>query len=100
MKKPTTWLIIGLIMGLVIGGAAGYFISNNLHRFNFLGRGSLQIDDKTKNEITSFFESTSDINTINSYCAQNRMNCLYYCRNINPNHEICQNLMNYTGRGA
>jgi len=89
--------IIGLIAGLILGGIIGY-ISHNILSRNFIGRGNFnfQIDEQTKNEITSFFESASDINEINSYCGQNRVNCAYYCRDINPNHEICKQILNFT----
>jgi Na+/glutamate symporter len=89
-------LIIGLVLGLVIGGVVGYFLHNNMNRNFTQGRGNFQIDENTKNEITSFFETNTDMNTISSYCEQNRVNCLYYCRSINPNHEICKELGNYT----
>jgi len=92
MDKKINWLIIGLAIGFILGLAAGYIIKSNIPRNNFAGGGNFQIDDKTKNEITSFFESTSDINEIISYCGQNRMYCFYYCREINPNHEICSQI--------
>jgi hypothetical protein len=103
MDKKTKWmvtgLIIGLVLGLIIGGIGSYFIHNSTNRNFMQGRGNFQIDDKTKNEITSFFNSTSDINTIISYCGQNRVNCAYYCRNINPNSGICKEITNSSGMG-
>ena len=91
-KKATKWFVIGLIIGLVFGGVIGYIIVNNLHRNNSPFLGNFQIDEQTKTGVISFFNSTVDMDKINSYCQENRMNCLYYCRNINPNHEICQNI--------
>lgn len=99
-KSITIYLIIGLVIGLVIGGAAGYVIVNNMHKNNFPQRGNFQIDDATKNQITSFFDSTSDINQINSYCGQNRTYCFYYCRNINPDNEACKSIINSTFTGG
>jgi len=99
----TKGLIIGLIIGLILGGLAGYLISNNFHKNNFSGRGNFQgnfqIDEQTKNDIVSFFDSTNDTNEINSYCEQNRMYCAYYCRSINPDNGACKNLMNATMGG-
>ena len=98
MKKGRTisWLVVGLVIGLIIGGVGGYIITNNFHRAGFQGRGNFQINEETKNKISSFFENKSDMNEIKSYCDQNRMYCVYYCTNINQNHEICTELGNYT----
>ena len=75
MNKQTRGIIIGLVIGLVLGAIAGYVLHNNINK-NFLqGRGNFQIDENTKNEINSFFKSTSDRNEINFYCEQNRINC-------------------------
>ena len=100
MDKVTKDVIIGLIIGLVIGGTVGYFMHNIINNRNFTqGKGNFQIDETTQNEITSFFSSEPDVNTINTYCGQNRMYCAYYCRNINPNHEICSQYSNMSRGG-
>lgn len=102
MKKGNTvsWFTAGLITGLIIGGVGGYALHNSIGRSFIQGRGNFQIDEETKTKITSFFDSTSNMDEIKSYCEQNRMYCAYYCRNINPNHEICKELGNYTGQGG
>ncbi len=61
--------------------------------------GNFQMSEETKNQVTAFFNQTSDISEIKAYCDQNRGNCIYYCRNINKDHEICKDLMNYTFQG-
>ena len=91
-NKPITWLITGLIIGLALGGAGGYIISNNFRSANFGMRGSFQISEETKSSIVSFFDAASDMNEVTSYCNQNRMYCSYYCREINPEHEICSQI--------
>ncbi len=97
MERLTKGIIIGVIIGLILGGVVGYFIRGSLNRGPDMR--NFQITDATKNEITSFFDSTSDLNEINSYCQQNRMYCAYYCRDINPNHEICTQLQNFSRPG-
>lgn len=96
MNNAIAWLISGLVIGLLVGGAAGYLVANNIHRG--IGRGNFQINEETKASITSFFESTSDINEIRNYCGQNRNYCFYYCSSINQNHDICKELMNQGGQ--
>lgn len=99
MKK----LIIGILIGLVIGVIIGYFSyglinkPNNFSNNRFSGGNNFQIDENTKQEIISFFDSTEDINEINSYCEENRMNCVYYCGNVNSEHEICSSLERIIG---
>jgi len=100
MDKLTKGIIIGLVLGLVIGTLSGYIIHSVTIRNFTQGRGNFQIDEKTKAEITSFFESTSDITEINTYCVQNRMYCSYYCRTISPSSEICNQIMNSSQTGG
>ncbi|VVB77651.1 Uncharacterised protein [uncultured archaeon] len=109
MKKLKGAFIIVIVLIIVAMGIIGYFYykgnfnkRNNMQRFQ--GR-NLQLNESQINEVTSFFESTTDINQIESYCQQNRMNCFYYCRNINPNGEYCKQLNqtrpgNYTRKGV
>ena len=104
MEKLKKGIMVGLISGLILGALAGYLLHNTINRGannNFpQGRGNFQIDEKTKNEITSFFQSTSDINQINTYCEQNRMYCFYYCKSINPSDEICSQIINPNQTGG
>ena len=105
MKDLKKGILIGIIIGLIIGVVGGYFIYTDLIHGgtsrNFPGgRGNFQISDASKAEVTSFFENTTDINSINSYCQQNRMNCAYYCRTINPSNEACSSIMNFTRMGG
>jgi hypothetical protein len=101
MKKEINFLIIGVVIGLIVGGAVGYFYARNSMRGNFPNRGNFQVDENTQNEIISFFDSITDINQIRDYCNNNRQNCFYYCRSINSEHEICKEINNFTrNRGA
>ena len=43
-------------------------------------------------EVQEFFNSNPDNGEIKSYCQENRMYCGYYCTQINPNHEYCENM--------
>jgi len=89
-NKILTGLTIGLVIGLIVGGAASYFIFNNR---GFPGRNArFNLNESQINETTSFFNSNHTSGEIDSYCQQNRMNCVYYCKNINQNEEICKNM--------
>jgi len=84
-------ILIGLLIGLVVGGVASYLIFNN-HR-GFSGRNfQSNLSEAQINDLTSFFNSNYTSGEIKSYCEQNRMNCMYYCRNINQDNEICKNM--------
>jgi len=85
-------LIIGILIGLILGGIVGYFICNNSRRVTPFRNQNFQIDEDTKKQIYFFFENTTDIDEIRSYCENNRINCFYYCKNINQNHVICSEL--------
>ncbi len=95
MNTKITWLIVGIIIGLIIGGVVGYFCLNKINnpgRGNFAKLGEVQLTDEEKAELTSTFENNQT--DIISYCQQNPMNCQYYCRTINPENVMCNQVMN------
>ncbi len=91
MNKLVIGLIIGLIVGLAAGGFGGYLLFGKMNKpnQNFMRNTNFQLDESAKQQTALFFNSTEDINEISSYCQQNRANCFYYCREINPQHKIC-----------
>ena len=96
MDKQTKGIIIGLVIGLVLGAVAGYILHNYIGRNFNLGRGSFQqLTQSQIDELNSFFATNPDATSVDSYCQQNRMNCIYYCRTINPSNEMCGQMMNY-----
>jgi hypothetical protein len=109
-NKDIGKIIIFSLIFFIIGGIAGYFIGGmggnavkGEGSFREGGpnfpNGNFQINDSVKSEITSFFESTSNTEEINNYCQNNLRYCMEYCRNINPSHEIC-NELNASFRGG
>ena len=97
MKSNT--LLIGAVIVLLISNLFfGYmfFFHNNRLGSGFKGNfPQMQLSDEQIQSITSFFESTTNIDDITSYCnnQENRMLCFYYCREINSSHEYCYQLM-------
>ena len=90
-------IIVVAALLIVIGTATGFayyrgYSHNKDKRFQ---RGNFPINESQINELTSFFNNTTNLDEIKNYCNTNRVNCFYYCRNINPNHEICKDLFNY-----
>jgi hypothetical protein len=96
MKNSNTILIVAVIILLISNLFFGYmlFFHNNQGRLGPRGDfPQMQLTDEQIQEVTSFFNSTTDITEIKDYCDVNRMNCFYYCRTVNPDHEICSQLM-------
>jgi len=94
MKNNT--LLIGIVILLLISNLFfGYmfFFHKSGPDFNRGNFQQMQLTDEQIQSVTSFFENTSDTNEITDYCNNNRMECFYYCRTINPDHEICSQLM-------
>lgn len=86
-------LITGIIIGLIVGGMIGYFshdlISESTPKMN---AGEFGIGDETKSEVISFFDLNPSNEEVEIYCQENRKNCVYYCREINQEHEICSEI--------
>lgn len=99
MSKIIIWFIVGIIIGLVIGGAIGYFYASKSPRGNVGNFNNLQINEESKAEVKSLFESNPDKDTLNSYCQQNMNNCIYYCREVNKDNELCNQFLNISGGG-
>jgi len=95
MKNNT--LLIGIVILLLMSNLFfGYmFFFHNNSKQGFRGDfPQMQLTDEQIQIVTAFFESTTNINDITTYCdnQENRMLCFYYCRQINSNHEYCSQL--------
>jgi hypothetical protein len=109
-KNNLVPIIIFSAVFLIIGGVAGYFIGSNHNSRNFNNfpdnfnntKGNFQqLDQQTISEITLFFKNAQTTDEINSYCQQNPRYCMEYCRNINPENNICSTMSigDYTRSG-
>ena len=91
-------LIIGIIIGLFIGGIIGYFSHDLINKSNpKMNAGEFEIDDETKSEVISFFDSNPTNEEVEIYCQENRKNCVYYCTEINSEYEICSQIKSQKG---
>ncbi len=97
ISKLVVGLVIGILLGLIIGGVASYFIFNGHRSFPRGNNFQLNLSESQISDVTSFFNSSHSSTEITSYCEQNSIDCIYYCRNINQNEEVCQNMnLQYT----
>jgi hypothetical protein len=92
MKKNNLILII--LVGILLSSNLFFGYMLFFHK-NGPGQGfqDMQLTDAQKQAVTSFFNSTTDTAKITDYCNQNRMECFYYCRTINPSNSYCSELM-------
>lgn len=54
--------------------------------------GNMTLDENKINEVSAVFENAETPGNITEYCNSHRIECGYYCRNVNPEHEYCNNL--------
>lgn len=93
MKNSNIILAI-IITALVISNLFfGYMLLKPKSRPDFRGFQEMQLTDEQITNVTTFFQNAQDLEEIKNYCTNNRMECFYYCRNINQNHEVCSQLM-------
>jgi gas vesicle protein len=87
-------LFIGIIIGMIIGGLMGYFLSGLIikPKSEFTRNQDFQIDENTKEEVISFFGSNPTNEEVEKYCQENRMYCMYYCMEINQNDDVCEKI--------
>ena len=43
-------------------------------------------------EVQEFFNSNPNNSKIEIYCQENRIHCMYYCMQMNPEYEYCKNI--------
>jgi len=104
MKNKTSIICITLFIILFVGSIAYFCFSHDSKkgfwgeqfgdnsRQRLQGPGNVSLSEEDKYSTVNFFNSTSSIEEINNYCENNRMNCMYYCREINPQNEVCKKL--------
>jgi hypothetical protein len=91
----TKWIVIVAIVIIAVVILALFLITGlGMRRFFGGGfpRGNFTLDDLDENqinEVSDVFENAETSEIINEYCNEHMMECGYYCRNINPNHEFC-----------
>ncbi len=93
MKKGNLVLII--LVGVLITSNLlfGYLLFfNKGGRPNFQNPPNMELTDEQISEVTSFFKSTTDTTAIKTYCDENRMECFYYCRNVDSTNAYCSQL--------
>jgi uncharacterized protein YneF (UPF0154 family) len=108
-KKGAKKIIIISAVCLILIVIGGYFILGSVikrnpenRNFNSDRRGNFTqnqtpLSEETKNEITSFFGSSPSSSEIQTYCANNRSYCFYYCRETGQNNseiDFCKQLKN------
>jgi hypothetical protein len=92
MKRNNLILIIVVGVLLIINIFFGYMLFFHKTGPNSQGFQNMHLTDEQIASVTSFFENTTDTTAINSYCEKNRMECFYYCKNINSGNEFCSQL--------
>lgn len=96
-KAKSRFVIIGVIIIVLILIILGYLYFTGFSKDDFRENHgnperNLQLTDSQINEVTSFFDSNPTSQQIQDYCEKDRMNCAYYCRNINSDNDYCKQL--------
>ena len=106
MKNTNTILTVVVIFLVISNLFFGYMLLKPKSPQDFRGgfdRGEfqqMQLTDEQIENVKIFFQNTANLDEIKTYCDNNRMECFYYCREINSNHEICSQLMQGQGRST
>jgi hypothetical protein len=97
----TKWIaVVGIVIVAVIALALFLIPGLGIRRFFFaFPRGNFTLDENQINEVSGVFENgTSE--DVTEYCNEHRIECGYYCRNLNPEHEYCSNFNYPRNRGG
>ena len=103
-------VIIAIIIVLIVGGLGiAVYFTTDTNKFPFgdknkekpegfdyktlNGSGVQELTEEQISELQEFFYSNPSNSEIGIYCQENRMYCRYYCSQINPNHEYCENMI-------
>ena len=99
-KKLLIGLFAVLIFSNIIFAYLLFFNNSNPEKGNFGGvegnfnggMPNMELTDEEISDVTSFFQSTTDSEEIESYCQSNSMYCMYYCMNVDSTSEACNQL--------
>ena len=104
MKKSNkVYYIIGIVVVIILA-VIGYlyftgFFNRGPGRPGGPGQRNIQLSQTQIDDVTNFFSTSPSSSDIQTYCSQNRQNCFYYCRTINPQEPYCTQMMNFTRGG-
>jgi hypothetical protein len=94
-KMKTKWIAV-IVIVIVAVAVSALFLVRGLGPRRFFGdkflRGNITLDENKINEVSDVFENAETSGNITEYCNSHRIECGYYCRNVNPEHEYCNNL--------
>lgn len=91
MVKKSILLLIGAGLILVVIGIAYFVIQTGSRQGEaFRGGGNFSIDEEKLNQTIDFFAGHPSTDDLRNYCEQNRMNCAYYCRQVDPQNGACE----------
>jgi hypothetical protein len=86
-------VIAGIALALFFtrGFGAGRFPGDRFPGFNGTQPpgGNITLNESAINEVTRVFDNAGTTEEITEYCGGHVMECGYYCRNINLDHEFC-----------
>jgi len=57
-------------------------------------RGNFTMDEENITRVSGVFENAETQEDVNGYCTDHMFECMYYCRNVDPGHEMCTGLRN------
>jgi hypothetical protein len=97
MKRNMLIIISALV---VISAVAAVFIITGTGRpwRGPWNPGRFQLDEAGISEVTGMFTDPGSAAFLPDYCTENRMNCMYYCVNVNPDNEYCREIRNESSR--
>lgn len=105
----TTLIILAVIVVIlagyivfvnVISNKGGSNANGNSVRPPFRAGQNFSLTGAQQSAVIAFFQTSPTVAAAQTYCAQNRINCFYYCRQLNSTDPICSQIMrpgNYTG---
>jgi hypothetical protein len=91
-----TKFIVIIAVVIIIAVISVFFLLRGPGMRRFFGggfpRGNFTLDENRINEVSDVFENAETSENVTEYCNSHRIECGYYCSNINPEHEYCSNL--------
>lgn len=94
--------VIAIVIVAVVVSALLLMQGFGTRRFtgNRFPGGNFTLNESKINEVSAVFDNAETPDGITEYCNNHRMECGYYCRSINPDHEFCSNLRDVRNTGG
>ena len=94
LNRMVIILMVTSIIAICAAATGFYLYFHEMNHYSYPRQNNFSLNNETLNQTEEFFNNSTDLQTIQSYCQQKQtiMYCEYYCTKVNPEDNFCSQL--------